>query len=882
MISRCFITTGCALATALGLAVTPVFGAAPPEPGPVVVSIRDGYNPSDPEGSAVLLKLARETPDLELRRWGGISLPGGGGRAPLLMSIAGGTAPDIYYCWFHIIRNDIRQRFLYPLNEWVGDDANGDGQVDGNEVKWAPWGEVPKLWRQVATEDGNVYGIPYAGTLYFGLVYRKDLVRNAGLDPDQPPLTWDEFWRWCQRLTLPEKTVAGATHQRGQRAFAIPDYPFAWLPWMQSAGGSPLIQMRTSPTTGQAYPFAMNETEFVAPDTGERLDHVTPTWRAAFDSQAGIDACAFYQKLMRAPWLRDPQTGDPVDLTEPDLARGRVALPDGREIAFAPGDVIRGVARSMVGDDRDFTGLFNRGEVVLTFSDARGMEAFAKMTAQATDYIGIMPFPAKDENHKPVVQAHKHYWVMTEAVARRPKAERAMVWKCLQALTSEETRDRDIMRKALTGGAAWCAPADLVRLGLDDYVKDVPRSSAAFYEGIASGAYAIRTEPFAGFWVSAADVLQRRVVSRVLSPAEPDFDFVAELRRVTADANAGVMFDLPPEELDKRRPLARVLFGIGLIVLVVCAFLIVQERRAAARQEGSSGSKMGIALPLLMLTPALLSIAVWSYYPLLKGALMAFQDYRLVGNSLWVGLDNFIAVATDDNFWLYVRRTLKFVSITLGLGFAVPILLALLLTEVPRGKIFFRTLFFLPQMTSGLVVALMWKMMYDPTPSGLLNKLLAAFNLPAQAWLQDPFWAMACCILPGVWAGAGMGSLIYVAALGSFPMDYYEAAAIDGAGFLKRLRHITMPQLLPLIVINFVGAFIGAFQGLGSIFLLTFGGPGNETMVLSLAIWQEAYNNLRFSTATTMGWFLGVGLIGFTYLQIRILRRVEFRRAKDN
>ena len=83
-------------------------------------------------------------------------------------------------------------------------------------------------------------------------------------------------------------------------------------------------------------------------------------------------------------------------------------------------------------------------------------------------------------------------------------------------------------------------------------------------------------------------------------------------------------------------------------------------------------------------------------------------------------------------------------------------------------------------------------------------------------------------------------------------------------------------------VINFVGAFIGAFQGMGSIFLLTFGGPGNETMVLSLAIWQEAYNNLRFSTATTMGWFLGVGLIGFTYLQIRFLRRVEFRRAEDN
>ena len=97
-----------------------------------------------------------------------------------------------------------------------------------------------------------------------------------------------------------------------------------------------------------------------------------------------------------------------------------------------------------------------------------------------------------------------------------------------------------------------------------------------------------------------------------------------------------------------------------------------------------------------------------------------------------------------------------------------------------------------------------------------------------------------------------MASLIYIAALGSLPPDYYEAAAIDGAGIFARLRHITIPQLMPLMVINFVGAFIAAFQGMGSIFLLTFGGPGDATNVLSLAIWKAAYNNLKFSTANGM------------------------------
>ena len=106
---------------------------------------------------------------------------------------------------------------------------------------------------------------------------------------------------------------------------------------------------------------------------------------------------------------------------------------------------------------------------------------------------------------------------------------------------------------------------------------------------------------------------------------------------------------------------------------------------------------------------------------------------------------------------------------------------------------------------------------------------------------------------------------------GTQPVTIVDAAAL-----------LPLPQLLPLMVINFVGAFIAAFQGMGSIFLLTFGGPGDATNVLSLVIWKEAYNNLRFSTATTMAWFLGTALIAFTYLQIRFLRRVEFRQAAAN
>jgi multiple sugar transport system permease protein len=371
----------------------------------------------------------------------------------------------------------------------------------------------------------------------------------------------------------------------------------------------------------------------------------------------------------------------------------------------------------------------------------------------------------------------------------------------------------------------------------------------------------------------------------LLSDAGKDFDYASALSSITQDANRGLMFDADRSKIERRRPLARVVFGVIMICVSIVVLIVWRKGRKDKADASLCESKQGAMrrfLPWLFLAPALASVALWSYYPLIKGAMMAFQDYKIVGGSTWAGLDNFIQVASNPGFWNAWLKTSQYVTLAILLGFTTPVILAVLLTEIPKGKVFFRMVYFLPHLTSALVIMLLWKLMFDPTENGMLNQMLALFGIARQSWLQDPSMAMTCCILPGVWAGAGMASLIYIAALGSLPPDYYEAAAIDGAGIFARLRHITIPQLMPLMVINFVGAFIAAFQGMGSIFLLTFGGPGDATNVLSLAIWKEAYNNLRFSTATTMAWFLGVALIGFSYLQIRYLRRVEFRSAAAN
>ncbi len=859
--------------------------AAPKEP--VTVSFMGGYDPDTPEGPVTrqILKLTRQEPELNPQKWGGLVLPGGGGRAPFMLSLAGGTAPDVYFCWFHIICHDIEQGFIHPLNEWIGDDLDGDGQISDREAKWSGWKDVPPLWRRVATKNGKVYGVPMAGTWHYGIIYRKDLVQQAGLDPEKTPETWDEFFVWCQKLTLPRKQVSGARVQRGQRAFGMECRPWGWLPWMQAAGGSPIINIRTSPVTGKVYHFNMEETFFRAPDTGEDLSKVQGTWQANFDSPESLEAAQFLHKLVWSPWIRDPKTQEIINLSAFDLAEECVTLRDGRLLEFEPSEVIRGATRPLPRLTTELPQLFAQGEIVALFAGLDLVELLTREANLPPEMIGIMPFPAAKPGMKPVFQAHKHFYSMTEGVGRRPKAERDLIWKCVQQLASQEVNDETIRQKVLEGYARWCTPSDLTRLGLHEYLGEFPQKIRENYERLDRGEILAKTEPFVGFWQAAADLIDRRFLGLLLADGGESFDTEAALKSITADANRGLMFRVPEKQLARQRPLARIIFGVVLITLLICGGLFWKnaqaERQLELKAPGTGGVSPGIS-PWIMIFPAVISIALWSYYPIIRGAVMAFQNYKIVGVTDWVGLDNFIMVVTDAHFWASWGRTLKYVGLTILLGFLSPIILALMLAEIPRGKIFFRTLYFLPHLTSALVIALLWKLMYDPTENGMINQLLALFGIARQTWLQSQSLAMVCCILPGVWASAGMASLIYVAALQALPPDYYESAAIDGAGIFSRFRHITYPQLLPLMVINFVGAFITAFQGMGSIFLLTFGGPGDTTNVLSLAIWKEAYNNLRFSTATTMAWFLGVALVSFTYLQIRILRKVEFRRANTN
>jgi multiple sugar transport system permease protein len=844
---------------------------------------------SDPQQRqpTVLREYFNQNPNFALQLWTGIQIQAAGADASLAMGMAANDGPDIFH---GEARHAVSQGLVYSLAEWIGRDgylADGtpklrpdgtldrNGRIDPDEVRWPDWLDLPEAVRQAATIDGEPWALPLGSGTFVGILFSRSRLEAAGLDPMHPPKSWDEFVRWCRLLY---------NYDRRSPAVAMPSDSWVAAPFLATTGDSVLVQERTSPSTGKVYVFGEQEPYLVAYDTGENLSEAPVVWRTNINGKGSLALTQLYHQLRWAPWIRDALSGEPIELSEKNIADGYVYYAD-RRIQFNPTDVIIGC-------------VFPPIEGLVTERLGRDIALYPLYGSDLTQFahiinpedLGMLPFPGMTEDHKPVLQNSIVYAMIGKDVVRRGgnteeerKAFRDFVWGLMKRVCSQQARDEQLRQQVAAGQARFLNPNDLRRLGFDDYVKESPPDYRQLWDQIANGEIRLVLEPFMGRWVLFRSSWEREVLDIVLRPAGRNFDYHQALNRLQLDADSGLMFDWPQETIDRHRPLARV---IATLFAVAIAFLLILFSRNMLRRKPSRSGVYRGFLPWVMLIPAIILLAMWSYYPLLRGVYMALQDYQIGGESAFVGLDNFIKVFLDPNFYHYIRTTFRFVFWSVILSFVTPIILALFLTEIPRAQMFFRTLFFLPQMTSGLVVTLMWKEMYMGTADGTINRLFSFLfgwlGFEPVDWLGNPATVMACVIIPVVWMGAGLSSMIYQAALKSVPDELYEAANLDGAGLIGKIRHVTLPTIMPLILINFVGAFIATFQGMATIFLLTFGGPGKETMVMAMAIWQEAYVNLRFSIATTYACVLGVALIGFTYMQLQILNRVDFRQAKGD
>ncbi len=786
----------------------------------------EGYDPDSGYSSITLacFDLMQEHPEVEVVPFTSLKIEGGlGDIAGKLMAFAGQMAPDVIHMWFHAVRNNVEQGFLYPLNEYIGEDRDGNGLVDDDEAIWDEWKTIDPFYRKVLTVDGKIYGLPF-GDYNLGLLYRVDLFRKAGLDPTRPPKTWDELFYCLQKLTNPKLEVVGAKHARGQRGFAInPTAAWEIQGWFWASGGNLVKAGKKNPQTGKIHWYPKEEVQFIDPETGESLVREPTLWETNFASQEGLEAWDFLYRMRWQPWMRHPRTGEPINLSEEQVNAGRVKDPaTGEWISFKEEDVVEGVCRVVYGAEAVTTyELFNNAEVAVIFG---GMGRYLANVTIDPVYVSFMPFPAGPHG-KPAIHRSPNFKGLNNSLAGiGNKRKRDLAWHLLRDICMKKGRIRETINSAEQGNAKFLFPEHLKEAGIPEYIDEIPLHWREGYKEVLKYG---RTEPYAGFWqVVEEHVIGHQVLGFMMS--DKKFDYRQAARKAQDEANVSIIGKIPEQKMERYRGRARFIFLPFVFIIIFFGLRIFQSMQDKAKSAAVSGLSRGksqavssVIIPWLILAPALLSILIWAYLPLVRGSVMAFQDYRIVGHSGWVGLDNFIEIIVTGKFWPYLFKTMKFAILALSLGFFVPIILAMLLSEVPRGKYLYRIVYYLPMLSSGLVIMFLWKLIYNPTEYGLLNQLMSFLGVERHDWLGSAATAMVCVIIPSIWAGVGAASLIYLAAMKTIPDDLYESAEIDGAGILQKIWYITLPTLKPLIIINFFGAFIGAFHSMRNILVMT-------------------------------------------------------------
>ena len=783
----------------------------------------------------ILREFRKLYPEIELSPFSGIEIQNIGAESRLMLAIAGGAAPDVINVNFRMSDTYIQQNFLWPLDKYIESDPEFKS-IDSF------LNSLPPAIRPIVFREGPAVGGLAAGKhvwavgnkiLVRALFWRKDIFQDAGLDPEKPPKNWDELIEYARRIADPARDKYGISMAGGAQS------SWDFMSYLWSAGADAVTQ-----------------------------DKKTGEWRAAFGTREAAVALDFYMRLATERWQDSDGT----------VQHGYSTLnSDERSVKLAQQAGKLGMYSQYLGDDR------MGGEVDPAL-------------------VGIAPFPAGPSG-RGATEINATLNGIFAGIVGRNNSEgkfvpaekiRDAAWKYISFMNSKRARKIYAETMVNLGQGRSLSPTYLREFGYTESLKYFPPSwEQAFNQALENGkpepygrncqmVYIYLTQPID----EAMQLFRDGKLPEGDSPEakEKRLDMLQEiLKKAENRTNARMIGHIEPQEQQKRTTVAII---VAIIIACVFCFVIYNIWKVFSPKDSYSGKKRGWDfkrnwLGYLIMIPALVSILLWTYYPMLTGSQLFFQDYRVVGDSRWVGFDNLAGVLFSDEWWSAIWNTFRYMMFTLTLGFLAPIVLAILLQEVSHGKIVYRTLYYLPAVMSGLVVIFMWKLFYQAGSSGILNQTLnslaslCGLEFTPQDWLNDAKWAMLACVIPTIWAGAGPGCLIYLAALKGVPEETYEAAEIDGANFFQKIWHVTFPTLKALIIINFVGAFIASAQSGGMILIMTFGRANTE--VAELHIFKEAYTNLQFGSAISMAWVLGMMTLMFTIYNLKRLSKMEFK-----
>lgn len=266
----------------------------------------------------------------------------------------------------------------------------------------------------------------------------------------------------------------------------------------------------------------------------------------------------------------------------------------------------------------------------------------------------------------------------------------------------------------------------------------------------------------------------------------------------------------------------------------------------------------------LFLLPWLLGMATLTIGPMAYSLYLSFTRYNLLSSPVWVGFANFVQMAGDSTYWKSVRVTVLYVVISVPVVLVVSMVVALILNASIKFITAYRALFYLPSLLGASVaVATLWRQVFGDT--GLVNNALAKFGIEHASWIGDPSTALYVIISLNAWAfGATM--IIFLAGLRQIPSELYEAAAVDGAGRIRRFFSVALPMMSPLIFFNVLLDTVHAFQAFTGAYVISSGsgGPANSTLFYTLYLYQQGFTQLNMGYASAMAWVLVIVLAAFT------------------
>ena len=282
------------------------------------------------------------------------------------------------------------------------------------------------------------------------------------------------------------------------------------------------------------------------------------------------------------------------------------------------------------------------------------------------------------------------------------------------------------------------------------------------------------------------------------------------------------------------------------------------------RSKGAEGKQGGAILQVsvdkkserkaayLFIIPAVVLLAAFLLYPALQTVRYAFTDYNIMrpDRIKFCGFNNFIELFQDKDFWIAVKNTLHFTILVVPFQTVLALALALLISSRRKGVSIFRAAYFSPQVTSMVVVAILWTVLYNSNPnSGLLNALLVNLGMEPCGFLNDPKSAMNSIVFMSAWQGAGYQMMIFLAGLQGIPKDQYEAASIDGAGKIKSFLYVTLPGLKNVISYVIMITVIQAMKLFTQPYVMTKGGPQNATRTLVYYVYEQGFQKRNFGYA---------------------------------